>query len=179
MDKVIRKGIVDILTKHEELLRIPLRQRAKFEGWLKFELACYLDQIGLAPVEVESQGSFGYKTDIVFIKDDYLYRVELKTPNANWKIPGVNSSGRPITKNIQSIVNDAFKLNSQYGIVAFVLFPVPVDDSRWEVYLERISEKTGLCLSKDNNCDIVKMNVDDKHKCDLIVCSFTCRQLRK
>jgi hypothetical protein len=179
MDKLIRKGIVDILTKHKELLQIPLRQRAKFEGWLKFELACYLDQIGMASVEVESQSSFRHKTDIVFIKDDYLYSVELKTPNTSWKIPGVNSSGRPITKNIQSIVNDAFKLNSQYGIVAFVLFPIPVDDNRWEVYLKRISEKTGLSLSKDNNCDVIKMNVGDKRKCDLIVCSFMCKQFRK
>ncbi len=94
-------------------------------------------------------------------------------------IPGVNSSGRPITKNIQSIVDDALKLNSQYGIVAFVLFPVPVDDSRWEVYLKRISEKTGLCLSKENNCDVVEMNADDKHTCNLIVCSFMCKKFRK
>ena len=179
MDKLIRKGIVDILTKHEELLRIPLRQRAKFEGWLKFELACYLDLIGMRSVAVESQGSFQHKTDIVFFKDDYLYSLELKTPNTNWMIPGINSSGRPITKNIQSIIDDAFKLISQYGIVAFVLFPVPVDDSRWELYLKRISEKTGLCLSKNNNCEVVKMNVDDKHICDLIVCSFMCKQFRK
>ncbi len=87
MDKLIRKGIVDILTKHKELLQIPLRQRAKFEGWLKFELACYLDQIGMRSVEVESQGSFRYKTDIVFFKDDDLYSLELKTTNTNWMIP--------------------------------------------------------------------------------------------
>lgn len=179
MDKLIRKGIVDILTKHEELLRIPLRQRAKFEGWLKFELACYLDQIGMRSVKVESQDYFRGRTDIAFFKDDNPYSIELKTPNTNWRILGVNSSGRPITKNIQSIVDDAFKLNSQYGIVAFVLFPVPVDDSRWEVYLKRISKKTGLCLSKENNCDVVKMNIDDKHTCDLIVCSFMCKEFRK
>ncbi len=180
MDKLIRKGIVDILTKHKELLQIPLRQRAKFEGWLKFELACYLDQIGMRSVEVESQGSFRRdRTDIAFFKDDDPYRLELKTPNTNWMIPGVNSSGRPITMNIQSIVNDALKLNSQYGIVAFVLFPVPVDDSRWEVYLKRISEKTGLCLSKENNCDVVEMDVDDKHTCNLIVCSFMCKEFHK
>lgn len=179
MDKLIRKGIVETLVRHRELLQIPLRQRAKFEGWLKFELARYLDQIGMTSVEVESQSSFQHKTDIVFIKDDYLYSVELKTANTNWKVPGVNSSSRPITKNIQSIVNDAFKLNSQYGIVAFVLFPIPVNDNRWEVYLIRISEKTGLSLNKDNNCDVIKMNIDDKHNCDLVVCSFMCKQFRK
>lgn len=180
MDNLIHKGIVEILTKHERLLQIVLRQRAKFEGWLKFELACYLDQIGMTSVEVESQSSFGRdRADIAFFNDGNPYRLELKTPNTNWTIPGVNSSERPITNNVQSIVDDAFKLNSQYGIVAFVLFPVPVDDSRWEVYLKRISEKTGLCLSKENNCDVVKMNVDDKHTCDLIVCSFMCKTFRK
>ena len=183
MDKLIRKGIIDILTKHEELLRIPLRQRAKFEGWLKFELACYLEQIGMRSVEVESQRHFSRdRIDLIFFKDEdleYLYSLELKTPNTNWKIAGVSTSGRPITKNIQSIVDDAFKLNSQYGIVAFVLFPVPVDDSRWEIYLNRINDKTGLCLSKETNCDIVEMNVDDKNTCNLIVCTFMCKEFRK
>lgn len=180
MHQIIRKGIVDILKKHEELLPIALRQRAKFEGWLKFELACYLDQIGMRSVEVESQSGFGReRADIAFFKDDEPFSIELKTPNTSWEIPGVNSSGKPISKNIKSIINDAFKLNSESGIIAFVLFPVPIDDIRWEVYLERISQETGLCLSKEKNCEVVKKNIDDKHECELIVCSFMTKRFRK
>lgn len=31
--------IEDIMLRNQELVSIPIRQRAKFEGWLKFELA--------------------------------------------------------------------------------------------------------------------------------------------
>ncbi len=47
MDDIIRKGITDILKNNAMLLRIPIRQRAKFEGWLKFELAHYLERAGM------------------------------------------------------------------------------------------------------------------------------------
>lgn len=43
MDEFIRKGIVEILETNRSLLKIPLRQKAKFEGWLKFELAHWLE----------------------------------------------------------------------------------------------------------------------------------------
>jgi hypothetical protein len=143
MDKVIRKGIVEIIKNNIRLLRIPLRQKAKFEGWLKFELAHYLEQIEMTNVEVESKSHFRRdRTDITFFHNGEPYSVELKTPNTNWKIQGVNATCRPITKNIQSVIDDAKKLNSQNGIVAFVLFPIPVGDNRWELYLDRINEKT-------------------------------------
>lgn len=175
MDKIIRKGIVEILKSHEKLLRIPLRQKAKFEGWLKFEIANYLEQIDMKNVEVEYKVEYSRnRTDVAFFHNETFYSLELKTPNTNWKIEGVNIMGRPITKNIQSIIADVEKLNSKTrnGIVAFVLFPVPVDDNRWEVYLNRINEKTGAGLNRKDNCELIEINIDSKNICNLVVCTF-------
>ena len=120
MDKIVREGIVQILKSHTELLKIPLRQKAKFEGWLKFELAHYLEKIGMESVEVESKHSFRRdRTDITFFHNEEVYRIEMKTPNTNWKLKGVNHNCRPITANIQSVIDDAKKLDSIHGICAF------------------------------------------------------------
>lgn len=177
MDKLICNGIVDILKDNLLLLRIPIRQKAKFEGWLKFELAHYLEQNGMQNVEVETKAFYRRdRTDITFFNNGEPYSIELKTPNTNWKIGGVSNNGRPITKNIQSVIDDAKKLNSKNGIVAFVLFPVPFGDRRWELYIDRINEKTELGVSAENHCQQVDINVDEKNKCSLVVCSFMSKR---
>ena len=167
----------EILTSNASLLRVPIRQKVKFEGWLKFELAHYLELKGMKHVEVESKREYGRdRADIAFFGNGQPYRLELKTPNTNWKLRGVNENGRPITKNVQSIIDDAKKLNSESGIVAFVLFPVPVGDGRWEPYLDRINKETGLSVTKDGNCEIISLNIDEDSTCDLIVCAFKSRR---
>ncbi|PKL50862.1 MAG: hypothetical protein CVV37_07005 [Nitrospira bacterium HGW-Nitrospira-1] len=177
MDEIIRKGIIDILKNNMTLLRIPIRQKAKFEGWLKFELAHYLEQSGMQNIEVETKTAYRRdRTDITFVNNGEPYYIELKTPNTNWKLEGVNNNCRPITKNIQSVIDDAKKLNSNNGIVAFVLFPVPVGDNRWKFYLDRINEKTDLGLSREKNCELIDINIDEKNACSLIVCAFMSKR---
>ncbi len=128
-------------------------------------------------VEVESKpNSKRERNDLTFFYNDLYYAVELKTPNTNWKINGINSKGRPITKNINSIVEDTKKLNSTSGIVAFVLFPIPVNDNRWEKYIQRISELTGIELKIERDCELIEMEVDNQNKCTVIVCSFMSRK---
>lgn len=39
MEQRLNELIIDILRKNEVLVAIAIKQRAKFEGWLKFELA--------------------------------------------------------------------------------------------------------------------------------------------
>ena len=177
MDKLIRTGIVDIIKNNAALLRIPLRQKAKFEGWLKFELAHYLEQREMKNVEVESKVHHRRdRSDITFFHNGEPYSIELKTPNTNWRIQGINTNCRPITKNIQSVIDDAKKLNSQNGIVAFVLFPIPVGDPRWEFYLDRINEKTNLNLSKKENCDLIDITLGENLSCSLLVCTFMSKR---
>jgi len=180
MDKIVRQGITQVLINHRDLLKIPLRHKAKFEGWLKFELAHYLEEIGMENVKVESKASFSRdRADITFFHNGEPHTIEMKTPNTNWKIKGVNSNCRPITKNIQSIIDDTKKLNSSNGICAFVLFPIPVGDNRWESYLYRISEKTGIALSREKNCNLIKVAVDSKNECNLMVCTFMSKRFSK
>ena len=161
MDKIIRNAISEILLSRKELIKIPLRQKAKFEGWLKFELALKLQQIGMNSVQVETKAKYERsRTDITFWDKYEYYRIELKTPNTNWKINGIAKTSRPITKNINSIIENAVKLNSEDGIVAFVLFPIPLDDNSWVKYIDRINNKTGIDLSVENNCQEFEMSID-------------------
>ncbi|MHC1741730.1 MAG: hypothetical protein AB9873_01710 [Syntrophobacteraceae bacterium] len=177
MGNLVRKGIIEIIAENTPLLRIPIRQKAKFEGWLKFELAHYLEKNGMKNVEVESKVFYRRdRTDITFFNDGEPYSLELKTPNTSWKLKGVNANCRPITKNFESIIADAKKLNSENGIVAFVLFPVPVDDSRWEIYLDRINKETGLGVTRDRNCEIIRVSIDDRNACNIVVCSFMSKR---
>lgn len=173
MDKFIRESIANILNNHTDVIKIAIRQKAKFEGWLKFELASYLESNGMEHIEVESKSGFGREhSDISFSHEGIPYSIELKTPNTNWKLKGINKLHRPITKNINSIIDDTKKLNSEYGIIAFVLFPIPSGDNRWEQYLLRIMEKTGIPLSKGKNCIVINGEYSQEISCDLVVCTY-------
>lgn len=179
VDRLIREAIVSILIKRNDVLQIATRQKAKFEGWLKFELASYLEQYGMEFVEVESMAGYGReRSDISFSYNGIPYSVELKTPNANWKVDGVKDIGRPVTKNINSIIDDTMKLNSEFGIIAFVLFPIPSGDNRWELYLSRIKEKTSIELSREKNCEIVHSDYGNGINCDLVVCTYMSKYYR-
>jgi hypothetical protein len=169
MDILVNKAITEILENRKDFLRLIVRQKNKFEGWLKFELAYYLEKAGMEAVEVEKR--LGYskdRYDISFFHNDNLYRVELKTANTNWNMPGIKQYGKPITKNIQSIIDDAKKLNSYQGILAFVLFPVPIGDHRWEMYIDRISKQSRIKIDKEKQCTIVKIAIDNTNYCNLM-----------
>lgn len=177
MDKLILEQIVDILSDNKQLMRIAIRQRAKFEGWLKFELANRIEKLGFDEVELETKIEWRRnRPDISFVVEDELYRIELKTCNTSWKIKGISKKGKPITDNIKGIINDAKKLNSNYGIVAFVMFPIPKKDFRWKLYIERIKEETKIEIDYEQNCKILEMQIDDTNTCDFLVCSFMSRK---
>lgn len=180
MDKIILNTISDLLIDNKELLRIPIRQKAKFEGWLKFELANRLEKLEFEKVEVETKAEYSKdRVDISFFSKGNYHKIELKTPNTNWRIDGINKKARPITKNIKSIINDAKKLNSKNGIVAFVLFPIPLNDNRWKKYIQRIIDETKIEIDFNKNCRIIEMNIDDKRNCNILVCSFKSRKFDK
>lgn len=77
-----------MLEQHRPLLAIAIRQRAKFEGWLKFELALFAEQHGATSVEVEAPSGSGSRSDLTFLYDGKRYDVELKTANTNWRMNG-------------------------------------------------------------------------------------------
>ncbi|NVM64481.1 hypothetical protein FHW88_002770 [Mucilaginibacter sp. SG538B] len=175
MNEVILTGICAILNDNKSLLRLAMQQKAKFEGWLKFELAHYLTQNQYENIQLErsDDGQPG-RPDIAF--ETYAgerFRIELKTSNTNWSIAGVRAATKPITKNIRSIISDSRKTGSTPLIVGFVLFPIGLEDQRWLVHLNVIIAETGVQLTEETHYRFVEMEIDRINKCRALVCTFT------
>ncbi|WP_204473830.1 hypothetical protein [Bacteroides mediterraneensis] len=95
MEQRLNELIIDILRKNEELVAIAIKQRAKFEGWLKFELAYRL--LGYdcdLKVEYPYPNNANQRADI--FANGAL--IELKTANTNYKIAQCQTCTRPIKK---------------------------------------------------------------------------------
>ena len=139
MIKLLNDHIVDILSKNEDKISIALKQRAKFEGWLKLELAYKLLQ-SYSDVKIE----FPYPCNNRKHADIYANNalIELKTPNTNYHADNCVSCIRPITKNIESIIDDINKLQEFGGqykkYISFVLFPVDVKEGYKEYILPEL-----------------------------------------
>lgn len=68
MNKLIKDSISNIINNHSQLVAIAIRQRTKFEGWLKFELAYHLQKLRFPNVEVESNyAASNTRVDLGFI----------------------------------------------------------------------------------------------------------------
>jgi hypothetical protein len=170
----VRRWIVDVLEQHRPLLAVAVRQRAKFEGWLKFELALYAEQHGATNVEVETPSESGSRSDLSFTFGGCRYDVELKTCNTNYRMAGVLECTRPITKNIASVVVDGNKLRlcPGTGIVAFCMFPIAKGDSRWTEYLNRIGSELGVNLSERDHTSRVTVPLRGVDQADVVVATF-------
>jgi hypothetical protein len=175
---IVRTWIGEVLQSHPGPVAIAMRQRAKFEGWLKFALAAHAEFKGATNVVVEAptsdSGVTRGRSDISFRWEGVRYDLELKTPNTNWRVPGVAAMTRPITRNFSSIVDDARKVNSQdcQPLVAFVIFPVPLGDHRWLQYLERIGLELRLSLSAEVHATQINLPISAEHSADVVICCF-------
>ena len=120
----IADTIKKILSKNKDLLEIAFRQRAKFEGWLKFEIAKEFQKSG-KDTKVEYPIAKGH---VDLFADNWL--IELKTPNTSYTCKGVDPKTRPITDNVNSIISDVDKLRKISKVpcydlfIAFVMFPI-------------------------------------------------------
>ena len=97
-------------------LAIFAKERAKFEGWLKVELC---DSLSKYFQEIIPEKD---RIDITFNN----WAIELKTINTNYKYGNVKNKTRPITKNVQEVINDIKKLKSSNfpdKAILFVVFP--------------------------------------------------------
>lgn len=176
-DALVRQWIIEIIQAHPSLVAIAIRQRAKFEGWLKFELAAHAEAKGMQDLRVEAAtGDFSHsRADVTFWHQGERFDVELKTCNTNWRMEGVASLTRPITKNVTGVIQDAMKLQtcSGHGIVAVCMFPISGRDSRWTDYLERISKAVGVQLSVDRNSSRASIPIGGSREADIVVISFS------
>ena len=147
MEKELNKLIVSILEDNDKLVFIAIKQRAKFEGWLKLQLAHKLLEED-DKVEVERP----YPTNGKLHADIYAKNafIELKTPNTNYRYEQCISCNRPITKNITSIIEDINKLRSieeNEKYIAFVIFPIDKKKKYLE-YIQRVEKEGGVELFK-------------------------------
>lgn len=121
-------------------LALPLKQRAKFEGWMKIALASALaNTSNVSSVRVEESyckpDMSRYVADVAFSYGEDRARVMLKTVNTNFRFEGVENAHRPITKNINSVIEDVHKLENArascgLGYVVFAVFPVSSDEEK-------------------------------------------------
>lgn len=122
-----------------EGLAVFAKRRAKFEGWLKVELIDILLKSGVKNVVPEAglvDVSFG---DVA---------IELKTVNTSYRDGIAEQKLRPITLNVNSVIEDIKKHREgksahQHKYVIFIVFPLSENHRKWEVHLNRIEEK--LC----------------------------------
>jgi hypothetical protein len=159
-------------------MTLAARQRARFEGWPKLELAAKIQaDRATTSVRVESRYDEDKRgwADIAFTTATGKFFLELKTPGSNRKIPGVEDKHKAITHAIAGVIADANQLKKYpgTGLVAFVLFPLPEGDDQWIEYLRRISEQTGIRLSEDEHCSPVRLELDLNQYCKAIVCCFS------
>ena len=117
--------------------KIYVPQRAKFERYLQAVLAYRLKEKH-SDTEIESPLGDKQHADI-FSNGAYI---ELKTPNTD----GVAEKTRPITDNIEDIMDDIDKLRKcgvTEGIVAFVMFPVKPNSDEHMQHIEKIKNHLG------------------------------------
>ena len=140
MEQEINDVIQGILKSRQDLVFIAIKQRAKFEGWLKFELANELKQ-RYTDTCVEKCMAYNNSEKLVdvFSNDSYI---ELKTPNTSYRHDGCENRTRPITNNIASIIDDiiALKTIGVNGYIAFVMFPID-NNRKYQSHIKKIDEK--------------------------------------
>lgn len=115
-------------------LAIFAKERAKFEGWLKVELCESLSRYFINIIPEKN------RIDITF--DDWV--IELKTVNTNIRYENVINKHRPITMNIDDVINDIINLKSVNYInkgMLFIVFPIEHNNPNWQLHLNRIKNK--------------------------------------
>jgi len=116
----------DLKTKLEKSKGIDVfvKNRAKFEGWLKVEIVNIL--CNRIPNKTDKIIPEKYRIDVVF--DDSA--LELKTVNTNYRRKGIENKKRPITLNVKELEKDIDKLRKLHKkdiknkAILFVVFPL-------------------------------------------------------
>jgi len=142
--EIIKNNLIPRI-KAKRSLALFATVRAKFEGWLKVEVADVLCEYGNVTPEKDL-------IDIVFENS----AIELKTLNTSYKYPGVVNKTKPVSDNIKSVVDDIFKLKKtsyKNRYVLFVVFPLE-DNKMWQKHIAKISRN----LEELRQSDVVFYN---------------------
>lgn len=142
MREFIREIGADLQERMEnsEAISIFVKNRSKFEGWLKVELAEALMKNNCKEILPENDG-----TDMTFKHDNKNFAIELKTVNTNYRFANVENKGRPITSNVSGVVWDIAKLKKlpyDKRVMIFVVFPLDINRNRnWkDMHLPKVTK---------------------------------------
>jgi hypothetical protein len=158
LESEIQDLIRNILERRKDVTYLACQQRAKFEGWLKFELAVMLHQSSdYRNVILEDCYSTNGRSDISFEQDGGKWFIEMKTANTNWRTENIENLHRPVTKNMAGIVEDILVLRENCaparGMAVFCIFPIPF-------YLWKIKrEKLNYHLSRIESDGMLPQNI--------------------
>ena len=147
------------LKENRNKLELPVRQRAKVEGWLKVELLYSIWQKLLhrsqnSEIEIERPYPKNKKLhcDIFFTtpRRKHVY-LELKIINTSYDCDSdlIPRKTKAITDNVQSVIQASDRLRELTNkrderIVAFVVYPLCKEKlSKWEEHESKINNKIG------------------------------------
>jgi len=167
--------IYDRLKKNCEKLQLPVRQRAKFENWLKIELFYSIWQKLLHRnhnSEIRIEESYPKKKklrcDIFFApsRRRHVY-LELKTINTSYDCNSnlIPKKTKPIADNVESIIEASERLRNftkkrDEKIVAFVVYPLCKEKlGNWQKHESKINEQGFL---KEIHHQDIKLFSNDK-----------------
>jgi hypothetical protein len=173
--QLIRTKIEDIIRSHSSAVWIAIRQRARFEAWLKIELAAALEENPRVECQLEAPFGDGRRCDLLVDHDFTKLYIELKAICSNWSVPGVEKKSAALTQSIAGFIADVERLRCAKGhgicIAAFVEFPIPEEDERWMRQLKYISAMTGVPFWEDDCHSLIPIDLGDERKCNVLVCA--------
>ena len=141
---ILEKEVPNKINQHNGL-NFFIKNRAKFEGWLKVELCDILSK-HTNNITPEKD-----RIDIVF--DNWV--LELKTSNTNYRYENVENKTKPVTKNVTSIIKDIIDLrnNKNYNkkAVIFIIFPLSKTTEAWNEHISKISKELKELKEKEFN----------------------------
>jgi len=178
-----------IFENYGEMLRIPFRQRSKFEGWLKIMIVSrlhalhsqgritHLNQLKLEPAYPDAVGNAS-RADIGFADDEGYQYIELKTINTNYQLAGVINTHINIAQNIQGVIDDIHKIRelNVNGHVVFVVYPLPPIAMPHEllgIHLLAVSEAYGEPLVEGINYNLQTIRIDEINTIRILVCCLS------
>ena len=139
LSKIVFVELAKLLEEHKGL-SVFASERSKFEGWLKVEICDILLNAGLKNIVPEKK-----RVDVIC--DGWA--IELKTVNTNYRYANVINKTRPITNNVQKVIDDIHQLRSKTDLeklqkaVLFIVFPVVHKRVEWQSHLNKIEERLG------------------------------------
>jgi len=163
MLKSIMDVVRGVLTDRRDTVWLAVRQRAKFEGWLKLELARALETAGFTEVMLECRYAGRRKADLAFRIQGVRCFMELSMCNTNWRVKSVRTASRPITKNVEHVLKDIEKLKMveepDVGLALTLFFPVPINWSAQDL-LRKIGDIKGgkKLLQEPHILDVVEVS---------------------